>query len=244
MTSTFNPDLARKRPARLLTQNSELRRIGVWNWTLPALAARLPDGRTVRTCPSAGVCGQVCYARNGSYTWPVVKTRHLANLAYVLDDPIGWEEQMVAELGARRHYGGWVRVHDAGDFLSPSYLAAWLRIMHARPEVSFYCYTKEISLFREVVEPDPPANFRWIYSYGGIEDHLLGPEDRVADVFPDEAAVAAAGWYDQSASDLLAVLGPAPVGIPANRIPRFQRRQGQRTLREWQAERDGRPGVA
>ena len=30
-----------KRPVRLLTQNRELRAIGVWNWTLPAWAGRL-----------------------------------------------------------------------------------------------------------------------------------------------------------------------------------------------------------
>ncbi len=37
----------RNRPRRLLTQNRELKAIGVWNWTLPAWAGRLPD---VRVC--------------------------------------------------------------------------------------------------------------------------------------------------------------------------------------------------
>nr|WP_203841823.1 hypothetical protein [Actinoplanes humidus] len=51
------------RTTRLLTQsNRRLKRIGVWTWTLPAWAGRLPDGRTYNTCPSAGVCHQVCYA--------------------------------------------------------------------------------------------------------------------------------------------------------------------------------------
>ncbi|MBS2548370.1 hypothetical protein KGQ19_16005 [Catenulispora sp. NL8] len=39
----------------LLTQNRELKKIGVWNFTLPAWAGRLPDSRTYNTCPSAGV---------------------------------------------------------------------------------------------------------------------------------------------------------------------------------------------
>ena len=52
------------RPARLLTQNREMRAIGVWNWTLPALAARLPDGRTQVTCPAASACTRICYARS------------------------------------------------------------------------------------------------------------------------------------------------------------------------------------
>ncbi|MGK3206862.1 hypothetical protein ABFJ78_37430 [Amycolatopsis sp. MEPSY49] len=50
------------RPARLLTQNREMRQIGVWNWSLPAWAERLADGRTYNTCPSAGVCAQACCA--------------------------------------------------------------------------------------------------------------------------------------------------------------------------------------
>lgn len=55
---------AARRPTRLLTQNSEMRQIGVWNWSLPAWAGRLADGRTYNTCPSAGICAQACYARS------------------------------------------------------------------------------------------------------------------------------------------------------------------------------------
>ncbi|MCM1964856.1 hypothetical protein [Streptomyces sp. G1] len=228
------------RPERLLTQNSELRADGVWNWTIPALATRLPDGRTVKTCPAAGVCAQACYARNGTYNIPSVLARHQANLEYVLDDLGGWQRQMAAELAHPRHRGGWVRIHDAGDFFSARYLAAWLRLIAFRPAVNFYAYTKEVSLVKAMVEPAPPANFRWVYSYGGREDHLLRPGDRVADVFPDEDSIRAAGWHSQDASDLLAVLGPAPVGIPANNIPQFRKRMAGRTFREWQAELDAK----
>lgn len=228
-----------RRPDRLLTQNSELREERIWNWTLPALAARLEDGRTVKTCPAAGVCAQACYARNGTYNFPGVAERHRQNLAYVLDDLPGWTRQMNAELSHPRHRGGWIRVHDAGDFFDDRYLSAWLRIMAFRPWVNFYAYTKEVTRFRRLVEPAPPRNFHWVYSYGGIEDHLLDPAvDRVADVFPDEAAIRTAGWHSQDASDLLAVLGPTPVGIPSNNIPHFRKRAAGRTFREWQAERD------
>ncbi|MEV0016666.1 hypothetical protein AB0E13_18825 [Streptomyces tendae] len=80
-----------------------------------------------------------------------------------------------------------------------------------------------------------------MYSYGGREDHLLDPNrDRVADVYPDEAAIRADGWHSQDASDLLAVLGPAPVGIPSNNIPAFRRRMNGRTFRAWQADQDAR----
>ncbi|MGP4112969.1 GP88 family protein [Streptomyces sp. 4N509B] len=227
------------RPARLLTQNRALRAIGVWNWTLPAWAGRLSDGRTYNTCPSAGVCAQVCYARHGTYTWPQVKAKHQTNLRFVLDEPDAWEHAMIAELGARRFHGAWIRIHDAGDFFSDAYLAAWLRIIRARPGVNFYAYTKEVARFRIVVEPDPPENFLWVYSYGGTQDAGLDPaHDRVADVFPDADAITAAGWHSQEASDLLAVLGPTLVGIPANRIPHYLKRLAGRTFRGWQAEVD------
>lgn len=239
MSKNAPPAAVVQRPEKLLTQNREMRAIGVWNWSLPAWAGRLADGRTYNTCPSAGICRKVCYARNGTYLWPVVLGRHQANLMYVLDDPARWETTMVAELGARKFRGAWIRIHDSGDFFSDDYLRMWLRVCAARPEVNFYCYTKEVDRFRRLVEPHPPANFLFVYSYGGTQDHRLDPTvDRVADVFPDEQAIIDAGWSSQTASDLLAVLGPTLVGIPANRIPSFLRRLAGRRFSDWQREAD------
>ena len=223
----------------LLRQNRRLRALRIYNWSLPALAGRLPDGRNVRVCPSAGVCASVCYARNGTFLWPVVKARHTENLRLVLDEPDRWQQEMLAELAKPRFDGAWVRLHDAGDFFSRDYLARWLEIMRARPQTRFYCYTKEVGLFRELVEPDPPANFWWVYSFGGQQDSMLDKElDRVADVFPGEASIADAGWHSQAESDLLAVLGPGQVGIPANNIARFKARQNGRRWSDWQAATD------
>ncbi len=223
----------------LLRQNARLRKHGIWNWTLPAWAGRFADGRTYNACKSAGICRTTCYARNGTYRIPAVLARHEANLRYTLDDLDGWKAAMLAELDHPKFTGAWVRVHDSGDFHSAAYLLAWLDIARSTPETGFYCYTKELALFREHVEPDPPPNFRWVYSYGGTQDADLDPErDRVADVFPDEQAIQDAGWHSQAESDLLAVLGPAPVGIPANRIPRFTRLQNGRRWSDWQADTD------
>ncbi|MCZ7478922.1 GP88 family protein [Micromonospora sp. WMMC273] len=230
------------RPTRLLGQNRELRDIGVYNWTLPAWAGRLPDGRTYNTCPSAGVCRHVCYALNGTYRFPAVRRAHLANLLYVIDDLAGWQLQMTEELAHIRHLHGWVRVHDAGDFFSDDYTRAWLQIMRATPLTRFYAYTKEVTRFRALVEPDPPANFRWVYSLGGRQDRQLTiGTDRTADVFPDTESIWQAGWTDQSESDLLAVTDPSNlIGIPANHIPQFLNRQRNRSLGAWQAEVDAR----
>ncbi|MFI9389242.1 hypothetical protein, partial [Kutzneria sp. NPDC052558] len=202
---------------------------------------RMPDGRTYNTCPSAGICRDLCYARVGTYRFPAVKAKHEANLAFVLDDLVGWEHAMLAELAHPRFAGRWVRVHDSGDFFSDDYLAAWLRIFRARPVTNFYCYTKEVRRFRRLVEPDPPANLRWTFSYGGTQDHLIDPtRDRVADVFPDSAAITKAGFASQEASDTIAVTGPPRIGIPANRIPHLLVRQGQARFSELQAAADRR----
>ncbi|MEA5367221.1 hypothetical protein VA596_47375 [Amycolatopsis sp., V23-08] len=89
---------------------------------------------------------------------------------------------------------------------------------------------------RNLVEPNPPRNFWWVYSYGSTQDSTLDPAvDRVADVFPDEQSITAAGWHSQEESELLAVLGPAPVGIPANNIAHFKTRQAGRRWSRWQA---------
>lgn len=224
------------RPERLLTQNACVRRDGIFNWCLPAWAGRMADGRTYNTCPSASICAKVCYALAGSYRFSNVRERHERNLAYVLDDLPGFTAHMIDEIGRKRR-PIIVRIHDAGDFFSPQYLQAWRQVMAACPDSRFYTYTKEIALFRQLIEPSPPPNFKFAYSYGGTQDALLDEHrDRVVDVFPTVAALNAAGYHDQSASDLLAVDGPAPVGIPANRIPHFLKRQGNRTFRTWQEE--------
>ncbi|MEV1170839.1 hypothetical protein [Nonomuraea sp. NPDC049784] len=228
---------AAARPRRLLTQNGQLRREGIWNWTLPALSAELPSGRTVVTCPSADACADICYARFGAYRFSNVLARHVANLAFVVEDLDGWEKAMRTELGSRRFHDRWIRIHDSGDWFSDAYVLAWLRIISDRPGVRFYTYTKEVARFRRLVEPQPPPNLLWVYSLGGKHDRALDATvDRVADVFPDEAAIAEANWHSQAESDLLAVLGPSPVGMAA--IVAALRRQGNRTLSQMQKESD------
>ncbi|MEU6719770.1 hypothetical protein ABZ897_50660 [Nonomuraea sp. NPDC046802] len=207
----------------LSNSNRNLARDKIWSWAIPAYEARLPDGRTVRTSPSAGVCAEVCYARNGSYNYPNVRSAHLRNLLFVLEDPAGWEAAMMAELAAPRFVGSYVRVHDAGDYFSDRYVLAWLRIMRANPQTFFYSYTKEVRRFERLVEPDPPPNSRWICSLGGTQDERLDVErHRVADVFAAEQDIERAGFHSQRASDLLAAFGPAPVGMAATRSATFK----------------------
>lgn len=250
----------------MLTQNSELKEIGVWNWSIPAWVVTLTDGTTFNTCPSAGACAALCYARNGTYLFPKVRGKHIANLEMVLDDLDGWADKMVAEL-ARKKYrptgqqrpltkpegvtlddwmeewcaagGRAVRIHDAGDFFSDEYLQAWMNIARATPDVLFYAYTKEVEMFRRLAVPLSPPNFRWLWSLGGRQDHRIDLEiERHADVFPDEETLVKAGYESQEASDLYAItLQSKKVGIAANNIRHFKKRQGQETFGTLQANR-------
>ncbi|MFF8786767.1 hypothetical protein [Streptomyces sp. NPDC015125] len=230
---------APKRPRFLLREmRSSCATQRIWKWSLPASAGRLPDGRTYNTCPSAGICRDLCYARAGTFRFSNVLRLHQSNLQYVLDEPEAWERQMTAELTHRRYRSQGsrthVRIHDSGDYFSAEYLDAWLRIIRSAPEVVFYSYTKEVALFNERVREDPPGNFFWRFSYGGTQDELIAPGDLHVDVFPDEESLAEAGYTSQAPSDLRGAYGPETLGIPANNLPAQRKRQGAQTFRALQ----------
>lgn len=243
----------------LLTQNSELRPLGIHNWTLPAWVVRTADGRNINVCEQAGACVKLCYARQGAYRFPGVAAAHERNLLMVMDTLSEWTVAILDELDKPRFRpkgtpwlpnldrghldpalaalldsgAPMIRIHDSGDFLSDDYLAAWVHIATLRPDVVFYAYTKEVSRVRRVA-PEPPHNLLFCYSLGGREDYLLDLEeggDRHADVFPDEDAIDAAGYYNQDEHDLLCVVAPSTrIGIPANNIRHLRKRQGTETF--------------
>jgi len=194
----------------------------------------------MNVCPNAGACASFCYARNGTYNFSNVKRRHLQNLEYILEDAYGWADQMLEEVNKPKMKGKHIRIHDSGDFFNATYLILWLDIARKTPDVTFYCYTKEVSMFkRHVTETSCPFNFKYLFSLGGKEDHLIDLEiDRHADVFKDDAAILDAGYGNQDASDLLAITLPTnKIGIPANNIKHFNKKMAGRTFGELQRER-------
>ena len=251
----------------LLRQNSELRRDRVWNWTLPAWYVRL-EGKIFKTCPNAGVCAQFCYARNGTYLFSNVQAAHLANLELARDRPEEFLDRISKELrhrafrwtGRPRAFsesaplvrdawsinwrlkgGAAVRIHDSGDFFSENYYRIWIEIARRFPRVLFYAYTKEVSMTKRLfADGSQPRNLRIIFSKGGLEDHLIDDEvDRHADVFPSLEALEAAGYTDQAESDLLAVmLETNRIGIVANNISHFRKKQGSETFGSMAKRRD------
>jgi hypothetical protein len=217
--------------------NSDLRRDGIWTWTLPAWVTHLPDGRTINTCPSAGECAPRCYARKGTYQFSNVKAKHLDNLRRVLDDLPQWADDMSAELARIKKPDAHIRIHDSGDFFTPTYLDAWLMLIARHQTLTFYAYTKEIALFRQAVEPLNLPNFHYVYSYGGRQDKAITDQDRRCDVFPTDESLQAAGYHDQADSDLLAIYGPPAVGIVINNHRGAANAMKGKSMRQLQAER-------
>jgi hypothetical protein len=247
-----------------LTQNRELKPLNIWNWTLPAWVVRDTSGKAINVCPQAGACINVCYARNGTFNFPRVKAAHIRNLEMIRSDLSSWMTTMMDELTktkyrptgrtilprlSRSHLSSEVaallnngsaciRIHDSGDFFSTEYLISWLTIASTTPDVLFYCYTKQVGLFKRVVEPKLPSNFLWCYSLGGREDTLVNKaHDRHADVFVDREQLHAAGYFDQEEHDLLAVVSPSNrIGIVANNIPAYRKRMAGRSFSRMERE--------
>jgi hypothetical protein len=127
-----------------------------------------------------------------------------------------------------------VRIHDSGDFYDRDYLERWLEIAYEVPDVLFYAYTKEVTMFKTLSIDAALDNFRFLFSTGGKEDHLIDVDrDRHADVFPDLPTMTRAGYASQEDSDLQAVMLPTNrIGIVANNIPTFNKRLRGRRFSE------------
>ena len=240
--------------------NSELAEIGVWTWSIPALKAESEVAGKMMTCPHAGVCASLCYARSGRYRFGNVLKAHTRNLDRYLINRELWVKDMMTELQHKRfrptgipHEVSWavrddfswwqwsgarsLRIHDAGDFFDDQYLRDWLRVAAATPDVVFYAYTKSVQMFKDAeAEGLVPPNFVIIFSMGGKQDALVDKDvDRHDDIFPSDEAMEAAGYADQEESDLMAALLPnIKIGIVANAIPQFKKKQGDQSFSDLQ----------
>ena len=236
--------------------NSELSSLGVFVWSIPALVAKSDEFGLVKTCPNAGICAALCYARTGRYKFNNVVSAHTRNLETYLRNPAAWSEKLPQELARKKfketgipHEYDWktrndfdwwvssggkaVRIHDAGDFFSYKYLLDWLEAAKQNPKILFYTYTKQVAWLKKAEKSGLiPFNFIFIFSMGGKEDLLIDIEnDRHDDIFPDAESLTSAGYENQEKSDLMAALLPTnKIGIVANKIPKLVRLQGEKTF--------------
>lgn len=220
---------------KLLTQNTDLKQGGVFGWTLPAHIVTLSTGESFNTCPNAGICAGMCYAKSGTFQFSNVKKAHIEKLEFVLNRRHDWIREMKHEIGKPKYHGKHVRVHDAGDFFSLRYALDWLDIARDCPATIFYTYTKEVSLFKYSLSGLIPHNWITIYSYGGRQDALIDPErDRHSDVFTDYEQMIQEGYNDIGDDDKQSALNPNhKVGLYRNNIPHLIRRQGNKKFSQW-----------
>ncbi len=197
------------RPNSIMTSNSKLRKDGIWNVTLPAYQASVVfNGKleTIKTCPSAGVCKSYCYAGlTGTYLFSKSMVKHARNLQFLLDDAFGFATQLVQEIKGKRNLRA-IRWNDSGDFFNSHYWTIARAVMEALPNIRFYAYSKRVAFFKELqAHKALPANFTVVFSFGGMEDHLIDTQnDRHAKVFSSRGILRAAGYSDGTHTDRLA----------------------------------------
>lgn len=182
----------------LLTQNTKLKNtskiIGKRVFNFGITAYKSITGKII--CPFADKCVKYCYAQKGAYSWSNVKPAF--EKRYEITKQDNFIELMNKEI--KRKKVDFLRVHDSGDFYSPSYIQKWFKIANQNPNVNFYAYTKSIPLFKGLAIPE---NFDIIFSEGSKVDELINVEtDRHAKIFNSVDELEKAGYINASKNDL------------------------------------------
>ena len=172
--------------------------VRIFNFSIPAGNDKL-SGKI--TCPFAGSCLKLCYAKRGMYRFGNVE-RALSK-RYQASKEADFVQQITDELAkVKKDKQTYVRIHDSGDFYSPAYFAKWLEIARLNPSVRFYAYTKSHSFIRGI---ELPENFDLIFSLGSKNDELINQEtERHSRIFYSADEMKDNGYSDASYLDILA----------------------------------------
>ena len=195
----------------LLTQNAKMKKTSkenkakIFNFSIPAYKTR--SGQI--TCPFAKDCIKYCYAQKGNYTrFP--KVQQLMEQKYKISKTNTFIPLMNEEI--RKKKATHIRIHDSGDFYSPTYLQKWLDIATQNTNVIFYAYTKSIKFFIDGLKL--PKNLKIIFSEGSKTDDLINVnKHRHARIFKSKELLSAAGYIDASSNDLKAITSNKKVGL-------------------------------
>jgi len=184
----------------------------VVSFNLPAGGYEMDD-KAHTTCPGAGACLALCYARQGTFNFKGSKRVRIENhkallMTYAtqgLDGVVDILDQAVKSVSKRVAV---IRLHDSGDFFKKWYVEAWMEVIRRNTHILFYAYTKSFPMFKDMVIPD---NFRVTYSFGGkFDSQIDGPNSRI---FPTLDERIAAGYVDGNESDMPAILGEHNIGL-------------------------------
>ena len=116
-----------------------------------------------------------CFAASEELRYPNVfnSRRYNYNLinSYVIKKDLkGLTDLINRSIQSNRKNITKIRIHESGDFYHPLYLKAWLNVAKLNKDLKFYCYSKSLKFFLEVLLPN---NFYMVASYGGRYDHLI-----------------------------------------------------------------------
>jgi hypothetical protein len=172
------------------------KRAKVVSFNIPAaIDFRIRDAK-FNTCPQAGACKSVCYARSGKMTLDDAIRVRLDNLWSTLRPDF---VERVSE-SIRSFKATHVRIHDSGDFYSQQYVDAWTNVAKSLPGIVFYAYTKSLDLDYSAA----PGNLRIVQSEGGKLDALIDynkPHSRIVVDVPDRYVNGNADLADTAAID-------------------------------------------
>jgi len=166
-----------KMPAAILSVNTKMEKSSDENSLsvnigIPALRGLVYDIAekmfyVVNTCPGAGSCALICYARRGSYVmFPDVFVKQTRVLNLLLNYPERFEKLLLRELESfalkNPEKEVQMRWNDAGDFFSTEYYAIATRITKSLKaegyNVKSYGYTKMGDIVN-LSDPDVTINF-------------------------------------------------------------------------------------
>jgi hypothetical protein len=172
--------------------------VRIFNFSIPAGNDK-KSGKI--TCPFAGSCLKLCYAKRGMYRFGNVE-RALTK-RYEASKEENFVQTITDELAkVKKDKQTYVRIHDSGDFYSPAYFAKWLEIARLNPSVRFYAYTKSHSFIRGIQLPE---NFDLIFSLGSKNDELINQEtERHSKIFYSSEEMQDQGYTDSSYLDIVA----------------------------------------
>lgn len=183
--------------------NDKLLKTDTVSFNIPVF--RSADG--FATCPKAGACVTLCYARQGRYMMPNVQKPREFNLNIVRKHLAKFPKMAIEALG--RIKNKIVRVHDSGDFFSQKYMDAWFYIASKFPGKKFYAYTKSLHLDRS----NQPDNFQVIQSVGGLMDDAIDPTESHSRIFASHSDRIKAGYVNGNTNDKPAIRGDIRIGL-------------------------------
>ena len=183
--------------------NSKVGKLDAVSFGLPAFKSL--DG--FKTCPKAGTCAAICYARQGTYRFKSVVESREFNLDVARRQAYDFENLVNQDLEKIKKR--LIRIHDSGDFCSQFYLESWMEIARCNPEKLFYAYTKSLHLDFS----DAPDNMTIVQSEGGLMDATIDKNRPHSRIFATDYQRRQAGYGNGSKTDTLAIRGATRIGL-------------------------------